>query len=178
MRTLFWNPFHRWSGQAGLVYCHCTGRWALFDNMHGKDSGAFRYGLLYSHYHSPYFYLPEMCGAWLYRTETDSEKIHSYVRGRKSHIIGPILTHPQSHPCLTDPCYLSLFYKLPMQTNIYHHSQPYQLLVKAGFSHVLLTDVWQVNRWLLESRLVFRFQYRLVTDLDWTGWKPAVIPYT
>ena len=27
---------------AGLVYCHCTGRWAVLDNTHGKDSGAIR----------------------------------------------------------------------------------------------------------------------------------------
>ena len=39
---------------AGFVYCHCTGRWAVFDNTHSKDSGAFRWGLSYSHYHGPY----------------------------------------------------------------------------------------------------------------------------
>ena len=22
------------------MYCHCTGRWAVFDNTHSKDSGA------------------------------------------------------------------------------------------------------------------------------------------
>ena len=27
---------------AGFVCCHCTGRWAVLDNTHGKDSGAFR----------------------------------------------------------------------------------------------------------------------------------------
>ena len=27
---------------AGFVYCHCTGKWAVLDNIHGKDSGAFR----------------------------------------------------------------------------------------------------------------------------------------
>ena len=27
---------------AGYVYCHCTGRWAVLDNTHGNDSGAFR----------------------------------------------------------------------------------------------------------------------------------------
>ena len=42
---------------AGFVCCHCTGRWAVLDNSHGKDSGVFRLGLLYSHYHGPYFYL-------------------------------------------------------------------------------------------------------------------------
>ena len=26
----------------GFVYCHCTGRWAVSDNLHGKDSGACR----------------------------------------------------------------------------------------------------------------------------------------
>ena len=25
---------------AGFVYCHCTGRRAVLDNTHGKDSGA------------------------------------------------------------------------------------------------------------------------------------------
>ena len=29
-----------WSICAGFVYCHCTGRWAMSDNTHGKDSGA------------------------------------------------------------------------------------------------------------------------------------------
>ena len=27
---------------AGFVCCHCTERWAVTDNTHGKDSGAFR----------------------------------------------------------------------------------------------------------------------------------------
>ena len=27
---------------AGFVCCHCTRRWAVLDNTHGKDSGAFR----------------------------------------------------------------------------------------------------------------------------------------
>ena len=27
---------------AGFVCCHCTGRWAVLDNTHGKNSGAFR----------------------------------------------------------------------------------------------------------------------------------------
>ena len=27
---------------AGFVYCHCTGRWAVLDNTHCNDSGAFR----------------------------------------------------------------------------------------------------------------------------------------
>ena len=27
---------------AGFVYCDCTGRWAVLDNTHSKDSGAFR----------------------------------------------------------------------------------------------------------------------------------------
>ena len=27
---------------AGFVCCHCTGRWAVLDNTHGKDSGVFR----------------------------------------------------------------------------------------------------------------------------------------
>ena len=27
---------------AGFVYCHCTGRWAVLDNTHSKDSCAFR----------------------------------------------------------------------------------------------------------------------------------------
>ena len=27
---------------ACFVCCHCTGRWAVSDNTHGKDSGAFR----------------------------------------------------------------------------------------------------------------------------------------
>ena len=27
---------------AGFVYCHCTDRWAVLHNTHGKDSGAFR----------------------------------------------------------------------------------------------------------------------------------------
>ena len=45
---------------ADFVYCHCTGRWAVLDNTHGKDSGSFRWGLLYSHYHGPYFYLTEV----------------------------------------------------------------------------------------------------------------------
>mgnify|MGYP001800022204 CR=1 FL=1 len=41
----------------GFVYSHCTGRWAVFDNTHGKDSDAFRWVLLYSHYHGgPYFH--------------------------------------------------------------------------------------------------------------------------
>ena len=26
---------------AGFVCCHCTGTWAVLDNTHGKDSGAF-----------------------------------------------------------------------------------------------------------------------------------------
>ena len=39
---------------AAFVYCHCTGRWAVLDNTLGKDSGAFRQGLWYSHYHGPY----------------------------------------------------------------------------------------------------------------------------
>ena len=30
------------SGCAGFVYCHCTGRWAVLDNTHGKHSWAFR----------------------------------------------------------------------------------------------------------------------------------------
>ena len=84
-----------------------------------------------------------MCGAWLYITETDSEKIHSYVRGRKSHIIGPILTHPQNHPYLTDPCYLSLFYKL-LNANKHLPSQPALSVVGQGWvftcaSHGCLT---------------------------------------
>ena len=37
-----------------FVCCHCTWRWAVLDNTHGKDSGAFRCGLLSSHYHGPY----------------------------------------------------------------------------------------------------------------------------
>ena len=41
---------------AGFVYCHCAGRWAVLDNTNGKDRDAFRWGLLYSHYHGPYFY--------------------------------------------------------------------------------------------------------------------------
>ena len=28
---------------AGFVCCHCTGRWAVLDDTHGKDSGAFRW---------------------------------------------------------------------------------------------------------------------------------------
>ena len=36
-----------------FLYCHCTLRCAVFDNIRGKDSG-----VLYSHYHGPYFYLP------------------------------------------------------------------------------------------------------------------------
>ena len=27
---------------AGFVYCHCTGRWAVLDNAHCKDIGAYR----------------------------------------------------------------------------------------------------------------------------------------
>ena len=27
---------------AGFACCHCTGRWAVLDNTHGKDSCAFR----------------------------------------------------------------------------------------------------------------------------------------
>ena len=27
---------------AGFVCCHCTGRWAVLDYTHGKDSGALR----------------------------------------------------------------------------------------------------------------------------------------
>ena len=27
---------------AGFVCCHCTRRWAVLENTHGKDSGAFR----------------------------------------------------------------------------------------------------------------------------------------
>ena len=27
---------------AGFVCCHCTRRWAVLGNTHGKDSGAFR----------------------------------------------------------------------------------------------------------------------------------------
>ena len=27
---------------AGFVYCHFTRRWAVIDNTHGKDRGAFR----------------------------------------------------------------------------------------------------------------------------------------
>ena len=45
---------------ADFVYCHCPGSWAVLDNTHGKGSGAFRWGLLYSHYHGPYFYLTEV----------------------------------------------------------------------------------------------------------------------
>ena len=40
---------------AGYVCCHCTRRRAVVDNTHGKDSGALRCGLMYSHYHGPYF---------------------------------------------------------------------------------------------------------------------------
>ena len=40
---------------AGFGCCYCTGRWGVLDNTHGKDSGAFCWGLLYSHYHDPYF---------------------------------------------------------------------------------------------------------------------------
>ena len=57
---------------AGFVCCHCTRRWAVLDNTHGKDSGAFRWGLLYSHYHAltsskqkyaiPYDPKPNPCG--------------------------------------------------------------------------------------------------------------------
>ena len=35
----------------------------MFNNAHGKDSGAsgaFRQGLLYSHHHGPYFYYAEV----------------------------------------------------------------------------------------------------------------------
>ena len=38
MRALFWNFFHCWSVQV-FVNCHCTGRWAMFDNTQRKDSG-------------------------------------------------------------------------------------------------------------------------------------------
>ena len=38
---------------AGFVYYHCTERWAVLDYTRGKDSSAFRLGLLYSHYHGP-----------------------------------------------------------------------------------------------------------------------------
>ena len=42
---------------AGLctVIVH-RGGGGVLDNAHGKDSGVFRLGLLYSHYHGPYFY--------------------------------------------------------------------------------------------------------------------------
>ena len=30
------------SSFAGFVCCHCTGRWAVLDNTHGKERGAFR----------------------------------------------------------------------------------------------------------------------------------------
>ena len=43
----------------GFVCCQCTGRWAVLDNTHGKDSGAFRWELFYSHYHGTYFYQTE-----------------------------------------------------------------------------------------------------------------------
>ena len=39
---------------AGFVYCHCTRRWEMFHNTHGKDSGVYSAkGLLYSHNHDP-----------------------------------------------------------------------------------------------------------------------------
>ena len=49
MRALFRYLFHCWFVQ--VVYCHCTGRWLVLDNTNGEDSGAFRFVLLYSHYH-------------------------------------------------------------------------------------------------------------------------------
>ena len=58
MRALSWYPFHRWIVQ--VVSCHCTGRWAVWNNTHGKDIGAFRRRLLYGHYHGPYFYETEV----------------------------------------------------------------------------------------------------------------------
>ena len=41
---------------AGFVYFHYIRRRAVLENTHGKDSGAFRWGLFYSHHHGPYFY--------------------------------------------------------------------------------------------------------------------------
>ena len=44
------NPMNEWFvlkisvpplSCAGFVCCHCTGRWAVLDNTHDKDSGAF-----------------------------------------------------------------------------------------------------------------------------------------
>ena len=40
---------------ADFMCCHCKGRWAVFNSTHGKDSGAFREGLLYSYYYGPDF---------------------------------------------------------------------------------------------------------------------------
>ena len=45
----------------GFVYCHWTGRWAVLDNTHSKDSGVFCWELWYSHYHGPYFNLQSTC---------------------------------------------------------------------------------------------------------------------
>ena len=48
------STFYSGSVQA---LCRCTGKWAMFDNTHGNDSGEFHYRLLYSHYHGLYFFL-------------------------------------------------------------------------------------------------------------------------
>ena len=54
MRALFRYAFHRCSAQVlGIVTAQ--GRWAMLDNTHGKDSGAFRCGLFHSHNHGAYF---------------------------------------------------------------------------------------------------------------------------
>ena len=53
---------------AGIVYC--TGKWVVFGNTHGEDSGAFCKGLLYNHQYGPYLYLTD---------DYDTERINSVV---------------------------------------------------------------------------------------------------
>ena len=46
--TLLWYPFHCWSA--------LRSGWSVLENSYRKDSGAFCWGLLYSHHHGPHFY--------------------------------------------------------------------------------------------------------------------------
>ena len=74
----------------------CAGRWAVFHNTHGKESYAFREGLLYSHYHGPLLLLnrsyfthchwPSSCMYYPHQ--------HNIYKCPKDDIINPLTTLP------------------------------------------------------------------------------------
>ena len=96
---------------AGFVYCHCKGRWAVYCNTHGKDSSAYRKGLLYRSYHYPYFYcalcsntqkacpkLRWVCDAFVDFTRSSHFAINSRLIDRKMPLyMFPLVQTPNSN---------------------------------------------------------------------------------